>query len=75
MLDEGEVTLPMLVEAIEKGETEGTFRALERPDVSASPVPRFDLLKLDAYSEMAVQFFARLSVSVRVLRHYCAVRA
>ncbi|KPQ36168.1 MAG: Fe-S oxidoreductase [Phormidesmis priestleyi Ana] len=56
VLDEGEVTLPMLVEAIEKGETEGTFRALERPDVSASPVPRFDLLKLDAYSEMAVQF-------------------
>ncbi|MEL7227155.1 MAG: radical SAM protein, partial [Cyanobacteria bacterium J06576_12] len=56
VLDEGEITLPMLVEAIEKGETEGTFRALERPDVSASPVPRFDLLKLDAYSEMAVQF-------------------
>ena len=40
VLDEGEITLPMLVEAIEKGETEGTFRALERPDVSASPVPR-----------------------------------
>ncbi len=56
VLDEGEITLPMLVEAIEKGETEGTFRALERPDVSTSPVPRFDLLKLDAYSEMAVQF-------------------
>ncbi|MGB3790852.1 MAG: B12-binding domain-containing radical SAM protein [Phormidesmis sp.] len=56
VLDEGEITLPMLVEAIEKGETEGTFRALERPDVSTSPVPRFDLLKLDAYSEMAIQF-------------------
>ncbi len=56
VLDEGEITLPMLVEAIEKGETEGTFRALERPDVSTSPIPRFDLLKLDAYSEMAVQF-------------------
>ena len=40
VLDEGEITLPMLVEAIEKGETEGTFRALERPDVSASAVPR-----------------------------------
>ncbi|MDY6937495.1 MAG: B12-binding domain-containing radical SAM protein [Cyanobacteriota bacterium] len=56
VLDEGEITLPMLVEAIERGETSGTFRALERPDVSTSPVPRFDLLDLDAYSEMAIQF-------------------
>ena len=56
VLDEGEITLPMLVEAIAKGETSGTFRALERPDVATSPVPRFDLLDLNAYSEMAIQF-------------------
>jgi radical SAM superfamily enzyme YgiQ (UPF0313 family) len=57
VLDEGEITLPMLVEALERGETSGTFSAKgEKPDVSQTPIPRFDLLDLDAYSDMAVQF-------------------
>ncbi|MEM8603863.1 MAG: B12-binding domain-containing radical SAM protein [Cyanobacteria bacterium P01_H01_bin.121] len=56
ILDEGELTLPLFVEALERGETQGTFRSPEKPDVTQTPVPRFDLLDLDAYSEMAVQF-------------------
>jgi len=58
ILDEGEITLPMFVEAISRGEKSGTFRAIngEKPDVSNTPTPRFDLLKFDAYSEMSVQF-------------------
>jgi radical SAM superfamily enzyme YgiQ (UPF0313 family) len=57
VLDEGEITLPLLVAALERGETSGTFRAEgEKPDVTGTPVPRFDLLDLDAYSDMSVQF-------------------
>jgi radical SAM superfamily enzyme YgiQ (UPF0313 family) len=58
ILDEGEMTLPMFVEAVKKGEKSGVFRAKngERPDVTTTPVPRFDLLQLDAYGEMSVQF-------------------
>jgi radical SAM superfamily enzyme YgiQ (UPF0313 family) len=58
ILDEGELTLPMFVEAIAKGDTSGTFRALngEKPDVTTTPVPRYDLLELDAYDSMSVQF-------------------
>ncbi|MDJ0648821.1 MAG: DUF4070 domain-containing protein [Xenococcaceae cyanobacterium MO_188.B19] len=56
ILDEGEITLPMFVEAIEKGATSGTFRATEKPDVTETPVPRYDLLELDAYDSMSVQF-------------------
>ena len=56
VLDEGEITLPMFVEALEKGEESGIFRATEKPDVSLTPIPRYDLLELDAYSEMSVQF-------------------
>jgi radical SAM superfamily enzyme YgiQ (UPF0313 family) len=58
ILDEGEMTLPMFVEAVNKGEKSGVFRAKngERPDVTTTPVPRFDLLQLDAYGEMSVQF-------------------
>lgn len=57
VLDEGEITLPLLVEALERGETSGVFRANgEKPDVTTTPVPRFDLLNLKAYSDMSVQF-------------------
>ena len=57
VLDEGEITLPMFVEALERGETSGRFSANgEKPAVTDTPVPRYDLLELDAYSEMSVQF-------------------
>jgi radical SAM superfamily enzyme YgiQ (UPF0313 family) len=56
ILDEGEITLPMFVEAIQRGETQGVFRTTEKPDVTTTPVPRFDLLEFDAYDSMSVQF-------------------
>ncbi len=58
ILDEGEITLPMFVEAVQQGQLSGTFRAKdgERPDVTTTPVPRYDLLELDAYDSMSVQF-------------------
>ncbi|MGB3199639.1 MAG: radical SAM protein, partial [Nodosilinea sp.] len=57
VLDEGEITLPMFVEAVERGDQRGTFRSGgEKPDVTSTPVPRYDLLEMDAYAEMSVQF-------------------
>ena len=58
ILDEGEITLPMFVDAIARSETSGTFRAAEgeKPDVTTTPIPRYDLLELDAYDSMSVQF-------------------
>ena len=56
ILDEGELTLPMFVEALERGETQGVFRATEKPDVTTTPIPRYDLLELNAYDSMSVQF-------------------
>ncbi|MGD2180127.1 B12-binding domain-containing radical SAM protein [Lusitaniella coriacea] len=57
ILDEGEITLPLFVEAIQKGESQGIFRSNgEKPDVTETPIPRFDLLELDAYDSMSVQF-------------------
>ncbi len=57
ILDEGEITLPMFVEAVQRGEKSGVFRSNgDRPDVTITPIPRFDLLNLDAYDNMSVQF-------------------
>ena len=64
VLDEGELTIPPFLEALERDARAGwpvqdaqVFRAGDaKPDVTTSPVPRFELLDLDAYDTMAVQF-------------------
>jgi radical SAM superfamily enzyme YgiQ (UPF0313 family) len=56
VLDEGELTIPMFLAALERGDERGIFRSAEKPDVTQTPVPRFDLLELDAYDSMSVQF-------------------
>lgn len=56
ILDEGEMTVPQFLEELDQGKTEGIFRSLEKPDVTHSPPPRFDLLQQDAYLMMAIQF-------------------
>mgnify|MGYP006266915645 CR=1 FL=1 len=56
ILDEGEITLPMFVEAIGRGDRQGTFRATEKPSVTETPIPRYDLLQFDAYDSMSIQF-------------------
>jgi radical SAM superfamily enzyme YgiQ (UPF0313 family) len=56
ILDEGEITLPMFIAAIERGDRSGIFRATEKPAVTETPIPRYDLLDLGAYDNMSVQF-------------------
>jgi radical SAM superfamily enzyme YgiQ (UPF0313 family) len=56
ILDEGELTIPQFLEALEQGKTQGIFRSTEKPDVTLSPIPRFELLQQDAYLMMAIQF-------------------
>ncbi|MBC8123571.1 MAG: B12-binding domain-containing radical SAM protein [Gemmatimonadaceae bacterium] len=56
VLDEGEMTVPQLLAALERREPRGIFRSSVKPDVTGTPVPRFDLLERDAYFAMCVQF-------------------
>lgn len=56
ILDEGEITIPLFLEALARGETKGKFRSEEKADVMETPIPRYDLLKFDAYDNMSVQF-------------------
>jgi len=41
---------------LERGSARRLYRVTEKPDVSHTPVPRFDLLALDKYTLMSVQF-------------------
>ncbi len=57
ILDEGEITLPMFVAAWERGDKGGRFSSEGvKPDVTSTPIPRYDLLELKAYDSMSVQF-------------------
>ena len=56
VLDEGEYTIPLFLKALENGNESGIFRSKEKPDLSISVIPRFDLLKMDAYFVMAIQY-------------------
>jgi radical SAM superfamily enzyme YgiQ (UPF0313 family) len=56
VLDEGEYTIPLFLKALENGNESGIFRSKEKPDLSISVIPRFDLFKMDAYFVMAIQY-------------------
>ena len=51
---EGENTIPLLLEAMRDGKT-GVIKNEAKPDMTTSPIPRFDLLRLDDYDSMTIQ--------------------
>lgn len=56
VLGEAEDTIALVVGDIERGATGGEYAAAAFPDVSRSSTPRFDLLKLERYMHVGVQF-------------------
>jgi radical SAM superfamily enzyme YgiQ (UPF0313 family) len=52
---EGENTIPMFLEAFREGAGSGIFMSDERPDITASPKPRFDLLDFRSYAAAGIQ--------------------
>lgn len=57
VLGEAEGILDRFVEAWRNGEREGTFEAEKfKADVTTTPIPRFDLLKLHDYTQICVQY-------------------
>lgn len=52
---EAELLMPHLLEGLQHGKTGSIYEAAEKPDLSFSPIPRFDLLKLDDYLSISVQ--------------------
>jgi radical SAM superfamily enzyme YgiQ (UPF0313 family) len=52
---EGEITIPLWLAALQAGETHGVIEPDGRPEMTISPVPRFDLLTLDDYIIVGIQ--------------------
>ncbi len=56
-LDEGEVTLPMFLADLQRGVSQGIYRSKgQLADVTKTPVPRFDLVNLNDYLYVGLQF-------------------
>jgi radical SAM superfamily enzyme YgiQ (UPF0313 family) len=56
VLDEGEVTLPMFLEDLQNGTPQSIYRSEIKPDIKKTPIPQWDLLKLNNYHKMPIQF-------------------
>jgi radical SAM superfamily enzyme YgiQ (UPF0313 family) len=56
VLGEAEASLPPFLADLEQGIPSATYMSAEKPDVTMSPVPRFDLLDLKNYLMIGVQF-------------------
>lgn len=56
VLDEAELTLPAFLHDYKKGCPQAVYRAPERPDLSSTPVPRFELIDPQEYDSMPLQF-------------------
>jgi radical SAM superfamily enzyme YgiQ (UPF0313 family) len=55
-LGEAEATLPEFVRDLERGEAKRIYQAAERPSLSATPIPDFQIADLKRYSAMSVQY-------------------
>jgi radical SAM superfamily enzyme YgiQ (UPF0313 family) len=53
---EAEYTWPRFLRDYEDGSWRAEYREEDKPSMLDSPVPRFDLLKVDRYRSMAIQF-------------------
>ena len=56
VVGEPDEIFPEIAADLETGRARKMYRVTEKPDVSRTPVPRFDLLALHKYSSMSVQF-------------------
>lgn len=56
ILGEGENTLPRFLEDFEKGKAEKVYSSDDKPDMKISPVPRYDLVNVNNYRNLALQF-------------------
>jgi len=56
ILGEGEVTFPRFLDDYEAGRAQRVYSDVGVADIERSPIPRFDLLKLDQYHMVPIQF-------------------
>lgn len=56
VLNEAEVTLPLFVKDLKNGKLQKVYKTSNKPNIEFTPSPRFDLIDMKAYANMALQY-------------------
>ncbi len=56
VVGEGESAIPVWLDSWRKGEAYGRFTETEKPDITQSPTPRYDLLNFWNYAQISLQY-------------------
>jgi len=56
VLNEAEVTLPLFLKDLENGNPAHVYRCSDFPDLSSTPIPRWELLRMKDYASMNIQY-------------------
>ena len=56
VLNEGEVTWPLFLRDLAAGALRRIYASAEKPDITQSPCPRFDLIRLSDYAVVPLQY-------------------
>ncbi len=56
VLNEAELTLPLFIEDLKNGCAKKLYATAEFPDITRTPAPKWELLDMQKYASMAIQF-------------------
>ena len=56
ILGEGEITIPMFIQDLEKGCKSGEYKSTEKADMTKAVVPRYDLIRFKDYIQVGIQY-------------------
>ena len=56
VLDEVEETFPQFLQDLERGSAKAMYREPRKPDITRTPIPRFDLIDMSNYHTIGLQF-------------------
>ncbi|MBN2619553.1 B12-binding domain-containing radical SAM protein [candidate division WOR-3 bacterium] len=56
VLNEAEITLPVFIEDVGRNDVKPLYASSEWADVTTTPIPRWDLIKMNRYSAMSIQY-------------------
>jgi radical SAM superfamily enzyme YgiQ (UPF0313 family) len=55
VLNEGEITIPMFLDDLEKGDLKRIYTSNQKPDIIKTPIPDWSLINMKNYASMALQ--------------------
>lgn len=56
LLNEGELTMPVFLEDLKNNCAKKIYTSEQRPDINLAPIPKWDLINLNDYARMPLQF-------------------